>query len=610
MPIYLQIKIVVIVQQQLMNKMLNKMKSKILILFVLTTLVFNSFAQNENLEEQTITIYNEYNPVLRDANRIQTLPVIVDTAKITNSFSYNANPTIFKTTYIPEKLSIATLKGETLKPLNNGMIKLGIGIPLTPYIEGFYNNKRNADYSFGAYFKHHSTHGKTKNKKFIKIYNGFANTLGKIYAKKFFPSATLSADLGFSSDIINFYGYDPKLDTMAGIFAPRDKSEMEDFNIMRFMANVDLSSNSVRKNRFDYNLNVAYKYLFTNKNLNSDYNNFQNIVNVHANLNKTIKIHRFGADIDFSTAQMKIDSLGKSNNMFLVLNPYYKIYAKNWQFRAGVNITGEFIPSDSTKKFHFYPNVLLQHNIGNTYIAYAGMKGYLERNDLDNIARKNQFINVFNTYQNTNFAQVIEIGFKGYPTNYLYFNINGGYSKIDNMPYFVNDTSITLQNKFLMEYANTERFSGYAEIAFHDFYNFTISLSGHYYYYHYVKEEYENQFLKPWHSPSFDVSLIASYKIIDNLNVGINFQLIGPRYAREYELTETDDGFGNIVTTKTIVAKKLKTIADISLFAEYEIFNNFSAFLEINNITAQKQYYWNNYQSYGFNVLGGIKYVF
>lgn len=46
--------------------MLNKMKSKILILFVLTTLVFNSFAQNENLEEQTITIYNEYNPVLRE----------------------------------------------------------------------------------------------------------------------------------------------------------------------------------------------------------------------------------------------------------------------------------------------------------------------------------------------------------------------------------------------------------------------------------------------------------------------------------------------------------------------------------------------------------------
>lgn len=585
------------------------MKYKIIIIFVLTTITLNIFAQNETLDEQTVIIYNEYSPVLRDANRIQTLPIIVDTAKINNTFIYNINPELFKTKYIPDKLSIATLKGETLKPLDNGMIKLGIGIPLTPYLEAFYNNKRNADYSFGAYIKHHSTHGKTKNTENQKIYNGFANTFAKIYGKKFLPSSTLSADLAFSSNITNYYGYDPVFDSIEGIFAPRDKSEMEEFNIMRFMANVDLSSNNARKNRFDYNFNLNYKYLFTNNNKDSNFKNSQNKFNIHTNFNKTIKIHRFGSDIDFKLNQLTIDSLAKDNQMFLEINPYYKIFAKNWQFKAGVNITGEFCTSDSVK-FNFYPNVFLQHNIGNTFIAYAGIRGYLERNDLDNIAYTNQFINVFNSYKNTNFAQIIEIGFKGYPTNYLYFNINANYSKIDDMPYFINDTNVVLQNKFTIEYANTERFSGYAEIAFRNFYNFTISLSGHYYYYHYVKEEYKNQFLKPWHSPNFDISLITSYKLNNKLNFGINFQLIGPRYARQYELIDSFDEYENPIIVQSIIAKKLKTIIDVSLFADYEIFNNFSAFLHLNNITAQKQYYWNNYQSYGFNVLAGIKYIF
>ncbi|MDR2835804.1 MAG: hypothetical protein LBV69_06350 [Bacteroidales bacterium] len=598
------------------------MKSKIIIFLGFIIIYTNTFSQNNNgekLDEQVVIIYNEYSPVLKDANRIQILPTIVDTVKIQNKFDYNMLPTLFKTTFTPPPIGVATLKGETLKPIDNGMIKLGYGNYVTPYIEAFYNNKRNADYDFGAYIKHHSSHGKTNNSEKQKIYNGFANTILDVYGKKFLPSSTLSADLGFTSNIINYYGYDPNyVVNLVGITAPRDRNEMEDFNIMRLKANIDLSSNKTTKNRFDYNINFGYKYLFTNLNEETENKNRQNKIDLKANLNKTIKIHRFGLDAGMRFSQMSIDTLNSNKQMFLDINPYYKIYAKSLQVTLGVNMTEDFQLSDTVKKFHIYPNLFIQHNIGNIFIVYAGFKGYMERNDLDNIAYKNQFINVFNNYQNTNFAQVIELGFKGYPTKFLYFNIAGNYSKIDNMPYFVNDTSLTLQNKFLIEYANTERFSGYAEIALRDFYKFTVSLSAHYYYYHYVRQEYENQFLKPWHCPNFDLSLITSYQFNEKLNFGINFQFIGKRYARDYKLITAVDEYGipildpngNEMQSLVIEANKLKPIVDISLFGEYQIFHNLSAFLYLNNITAQKQYLWNNYQSVGFNFLIGAKYVF
>jgi hypothetical protein len=57
----------------------------------------------------------------------------------------------------------------------------------------------------------------------------------------------------------------------------------------------------------------------------------------------------------------------------------------------------------------------------------------------------NPFINRNNNYQVTNYAQVIDVGLKGNISSKIYFHINGNYSKIDNMAFFVNDTSLILE---------------------------------------------------------------------------------------------------------------------------------------------------------------------
>ncbi|MDR2009387.1 MAG: hypothetical protein LBQ22_02770 [Bacteroidales bacterium] len=569
------------------------MKIRILLLIISFVFAFGFvYSQTENdgkLDKQVLIIYNEYSPVLKDANRIQFLPVVIDTAKIETKFEYNARPTMYKTEYTPNQINVATVKGESLRPLDNGMVKLGFGNKLTPYAEGFYNIRRNKNYSAGVHAKHISSHGKTKNSQDQKIYNGYANSFINAFGKKFMPASTISGDIGFSSNIVNFYGYDPIWALNENIFAPRDRSEMESINYMRLKFKAGIISNNLDKYKFDYNANLSYQYFFTSEKDN------QHKIIADADLNKAFKIHRVGMDAKLTFNNNKINTLEKYNETFLDLNPYYKLYAKKWQVRLGLNTTGEF-RTDSVR-YHFYPNVYIQHNISDVLIPYASFKGYIENNDLEHTSLINPFINRINNYQTTNYAQVIDIGLKGNISKNWYFRINANYSKIDDMIFFINNYfPADLNNKFTAIYANVERFSGYGEITLRDWKNFSFTLDGHYYYYHYVKDQE-----KPWNMPNFDIGLRTNYKFNEKLNFGLNFDFIGARYALELP-------FDRIVNNPII--KKLKPIVDISLYGEYSFASNFDCFLHLNNITGQKQYYWNNYQSLGFNFIVGIKYLF
>ena len=564
--------------------MSNKLKYSLIISFLF---MFNfGFAQNEdgNLGEQTLIIYNEYTPVLKDANRLQFLPQIVDTIKVNPDFEYNVNPTIFKTSFEPTQINAASVKGEPLKRLSNGMVKLGIGNYLSPFVEVYYNSKRQRHYSVGAFVNHHSAHGSMKNTADQKIYGGFNNSLVKVYGKKFYRNTTLTGDLNFSSNQVFFYGYNPSIIVDAGVVKPRDKAEMDMQRYNRLKANVGFVSNNSSSRKLDYNTLLSYQYFFAFT------NDYQHKIDYKLDVSKLMKNNRFGMSARLVFNTNNLNSI-QSNETFLDLDPYFKHYTDDWQIKLGVATTGEF--GGVKTVYHVYPDVHIQHNISDAIIPYAGFKGYIQNNNFEFVNTVNPFISTNSKYQVTNFAQVVDIGVKGNISKNLYFHVNGNYSKIDNMGFFVNDTSLDLNNKFILEYTNVERFSGYGEFALRNMGKFSFTLKGHYYYYAYIKNRE-----KAWHLPSVDVSLKTNYQFDDKLNFGIDLGFVGARYAKEYDVA------GDIVETK------LNPIIDVNIFAEYSVASNFSTFVHLNNVTGQKQYYWNNYMSQGFNVMLGLKYLF
>lgn len=564
-----------------------------IIIFVFLSIVL--VAQNDDeLGNQTITVYTEFTPVLKDANRMVFLPVIIDTFKITPKFNYDVKKLNFKTSYYPTEIPAASVKGEPLKPLDNGLVKLGLGNYVSPFVEIFYNNRREKNYSVGAFVKHHSSFGSIKNVKNQKIYAGFNDNNISAYAKRMFGSYNLSSDINFASNQKYFYGYDPYLIIPADQDKPRQRSEMEMQRYNRFSLNLGLKNTEVSKNKLDNDTKLLYQYFFAHS------GDKQHKIDFRTDINKLIKNNRFGIEAGVIYNNTHPDTTMKFNETFLNLNPYFKHYSKNWQIKLGIATTGHFA-NDSLLKYHFYPDVMIQHNISNVLIPYASFKGYVENYNFEHASTVNPFINRINNFGIINYAQVVDVGLKGNISQKAYFHLNANYSKIDNMAFFVNDTSLLLDNKFILEYTNVERFAGYGEIALRKISSFDVVLKGHYYYYSYIK----NREL-PWHMPKVDVRLIVKYNFDENLSFGLSGDFIGKRYAKLYVKpfdSLEEDGL-------SYYTKELKPVIDINLFGEYKFASNFYAFMNLNNITGQKHYFWNNYMSQGFNLMVGIKYLF
>lgn len=555
---------------------------------------------NNTLEEQTVVIYNEYSPVLKDASRIQSLPVIADTIKVEPKFEYSVMPTMYRTTFTPSKIPAATVKGEALKPLNTGLVKIGYGNYISPFAELYVNSKRQKNYSIGIAAQHHSSFGKIKNYLDQKIYSGYDNSNIEAFGKKIFAKSVLSGKVYFSSNGICYYGYDPKVygntdtinwDTFDYVDT-RDEVEKQRFN--RVGANMTFESQQTGRKHWNYKFGAGYQYFFTKT------KDWQHKVDVVANIGRSVKNISYGVDINYLFNANKISWVNNTiNDMFINPEPYFRFENEKWNVKAGANLV---YSAGSTNKFYIYPDVYAQLNISNTLLPYISYGGHLENNNLEYLSTINPFVISF-PYVNTSYQHEVNLGLKANISKKVYLHVNANYSHIDKMVFFVNDTLEPLHNKFRMEYMDVDRIGAYAELSMRELApGLDIMLKAHYYYYIKLGDPTVLNSPKiadahPWQMPDLNVSLRAAYRLTNKISFGLEGYFLNRCYAKEF-------------VAGVQYAKKMKAVVDVNLFGEYKFDDNFSAFLYLNNIACQRYYIWNNYRAQGFNALVGLTYVF
>ncbi|MBR3946313.1 MAG: TonB-dependent receptor [Bacteroidales bacterium] len=568
---------------------------------------------NNTLEEQTVVIYNEYSPVLKDASRIQSLPVIADTIKVEPKFEYSVMPTMYRTTFTPTKIPAATVKGEALKPLNTGFVKLGYGNYISPFAELYINSKRQKNYSIGIAAQHHSSFGKIKNYLNQKIYSGYDDSHIEAFGKNIFAKSVLSGKVYFSSNGICYYGYDPKVygntdtinwDTFDYVDT-RDEVEKQRFN--RVGANMAIESQQTGRKHWNYKFGAGYQYFFTKT------KDWQHKVDVVANIGRSVKNASYGLDIDYlfnankmaayanpnivgANGGAPLPRISSRNDMFIGAKPYFKFENEKWNIKAGAKAVFDLI-SANDPSFYLFPDVYAQLNISNTLLPYVSYGGHLENNNLEFITTINPFVNSYPSYYNTTYQHEVDLGVKAIISKKVYLHINANYSLINLMPFFVNDTSITLHNKFIMEYMDVDRIGAYAELSMRELApGLDIMLKAHYYYY--LGLDGKNMYGdRPWQRPDLDISLRASYRLTNKISFGLEGYFLNRCYAKEF-------------VAGVQYAKKMKAVVDVNLFGEYKFNDNFSAFLYLNNIACQSYYIWNNYRAQGFNAMIGLTYMF
>lgn len=581
-----------------MRKYSNMKYLTLLLVAVMLSGSLMAQVDNNTLEEQTVVIYNEYSPVLKDASRIQSLPVIVDTMNVEPKFDYSVMPTMYRTTFTPAKIPAATVKGEALAPLNTGFVKLGYGNYISPFAELYINSKRQKNYSLGISAHHHSSFGKIKNYLNQKIYSGYDDSRVEAFGKKLFAKSVLSGKIYFSSNGVCYYGYDPKVygntDTINwDVFDYVDtRDEVEKQRFSRVGANMAFESQQTGRKHWNYKFGLGYQYFFTKT------KDWQHKVDAVVNFGRSVKNISYGVDINYLFNANKISWVNNTNNdMFINPEPYFRFENEKWNVKAGAKLV---YSASCNKKFYIYPDLYAQLNISNTLLPYISYGGHLENNNLEYLSTINPFVISF-PYVNTSYQHEANLGIKAIISKKVYLQINANYSHIDQMVFFVNDTLEPLHNKFKMEYMDVDRVGAYAELSMRELApGLDILLKARYYYYLKLADVNTHNAIadaRPWQMPDLDISLRASYRLTNKISFGVEGYFLNKCYAKEY-------------VEGVQYAKKMKAVVDVNLFGEYKFDDNFSAFLYLNNIACQRYYIWNNYRAQGFNALIGLTYIF
>lgn len=222
-------------------------------------------------------------------------------------------------------------------------------------------------------------------------------------------------------------------------------------------------------------------------------------------------------------------------------------------------------------------------------IPYLGIGGGLKTYDYQTILQENPYVKPNISVENQSTPIELFGGIKGNFTQNFFYDVNVKYSIINNMHFYVNDTTTPLYNMFDVVYDDVELLRFHGEITWKKSHKFNLFLRGTYNKYNMMHYE------KPWQKPELFVAFTPQYQIRDKIYINADFYYADKMYAHIKE--------GNIWKIRNITPRY-----DLNLGTEYRWSRNFSAYLRFYNILGKYEM-WNYYPTFGFHIKLGITYL-
>jgi hypothetical protein len=541
-------------------------------------------AQTKSYNEE-ITVVATYEPTIPDAYKISLSPKTGDSDFQIPKLSYSIKSKPFETHMEVEPLSPVKMVSEPLTKLYRNYLRLGMGTYLTPYAELFANTMRSKDHALGVHIKHISSSGDLHD----YAYSGSSTNLAEVTGSKITGAHTLSGKIFFERDVVHHYGFrTADFDTSPG------KDDLRQRYLIAGME-AGYKSNYTGKDELNHAFGLSYYHLADLFEVR------ENNLHFIASADKQFKIFDL-TDQQQAGLALSInhysqgDSLGKLGCNIIGIKPFISTNYEEYSFYAGLNIS---VADDSVTRLHLYPLVEAKLRIiPNALEIYAGISGNISRQNYRDLSAENPFI-ISNL--KLGFTQE-KFKFYGGVTSNIGRNLDlsaaVSFSTFDNMPFFVNDTTSLLENKFTLVYDDVNILRLSADATFRTADKLSLTVHGVYQKFDMASEE------KPWHKPAMSIGLTGRYNIREKIVLTGDLSLNGKSYARVLlPLAEQ---------TKFIKfeASELKGYADVSLGLEYRYTKLLSAFLQFNNIGNVRYFRWNNYPSQRFNFMAGITFAF
>ena len=556
---------------------------KIIILFFFAVMANQALLAQEDLPNEEVEVIKDFDARLIETEKVEISPVLPKPTNTNKTQTYSIPTRSLQVEYLPPKIRPLAMKRDKLPKQYDGFLKLGYGVPSSPYAEASYFTFQD-NLKIGGRFKHHSANFKNvENQRFA---NNEAELKGAYYRDEGFA---IGGNLGYTADQVHYFGYNDNVNPVdsTGVTGVNREQVKQTFNTLKLGG----SFFNGERTQGDLNYKAGFNFYNTKDNFATKETGFD----AHFGVTKWIADkHALNVGLKTDITSYKdgdranADSLKQKLNNFY-LTPNFTYHADAFKIKIGANL----VAVDG--EFNFFPDVEASANIvGNKFTVFAGAEGSLQKNTMRSITNYNPFVKTFGSLQirNTDYNHF----YGGIRGAFGAFNYKGqaGFKNVKNLALYLNDYEdfITTNvgqvslNRLEVLYDDGNIFNIQGSLEATVFKNFdlagTVSVNA------YDMEVQE----KAWHLPATEFNVNATYKMLEEklLLKGELFVANGVPYI-------TPDGNTD----------NLNALLDVSAGAEYILTDNFSAFLNINNLLDNNRERWNSYQTYGLNVMVGIQ---
>ena len=544
-------------------------------LFLLVNCMFVSsilFAQKEwtdgSLDPIEIEIVTERDIKLPRANRNYERIPPTATQQAKAPVTYNFRSFSFQAPEIKPLIRPLKVKQEGTSDVYGGYVTLGYGNYASPYLEGFFNSRKNKNRLVGAHVMHQSSgKGPVDGKN-----SGSGTSSVSLFGETFGKDLTFKGNVDYENRFTHFYGYDTNE-------TPDEKEIRQAFNTFSLSGSVS----NTRNTDFEYALSGNFSYLADRYKAQETEAGFD-----FAAAYKMSDDQRITLKAGYSNLSRKDELVAlKPRNLFTARGAYQ--FMPQTDLKLSVGLTAAFENDSISKDVHVYPDINASYTVSPSVDVVGRLSGDIEKVSLHSLSAENWWLAPNVDIFHTNKSMALLFGVNARLGKKVEAHTGVEFATLKNLYYFVNTTGDPSKFEVIYDMGATKRSNFYASLSYAQTEKAKFMLRGDYF--AYTPKTVD----EAWHRPVFKVTATSFLNVYDKILLHANLITQGGIKALDP------------VTGGT---KKLDPAFDLNVRTEYLLSSSFSIFVQLNNITSSDYQVYLNYPVRRFQILGGLTWSF
>lgn len=459
------------------------------------------------------------------------------------------------------------VRDASLEKTYGNYVRGGLGNFATTYLEGYFNSKRNEDYSYGAHLNwFNQNRGPVGDKD-----SGSGEVQFSLFGKYFTPRLTFSAEGGVDRQQVRFYGNPEPVEEV-------EKQIYQSIYLQGGMENTSPDDQVQFESRLRLNL------------LTDEFDGRESELeaSLQASSDLTDEISLNVAS-DLALIGRKGQEFDNNSRTLFRVRPQVGFEYEGFRILAGVNAVYENDTLSGFNKFHLYPVAQASYTFSEKVDLFAGVTGDIQKNTLRTMAAENPFIAPDEPIYHSNQTIGFFGGMKGKLTPEMGFEAGFNFSNYKNLYFFLNDTTRQEQFNILYDPGNTGVINLYGAFGYTRSDEWSVHVRGDYWGYG------TSDIGEAWHRPNYQLTATAFYNLFDKVRLNAEAYAIGGIRGYDFTTNEVVD---------------LKAAFDLNFLAEYTFSSQVSAFVQFNNIFSKEYELYYRYPVRGLQFMIGASYSF